>query len=319
MREIVDRAARAGADRARGPACSGLRRRVPGRSPSRTPARWRGYAAQQTIVFGEDADPDTTIELLDQVTFDEVREHGRRRAGRAGGRLRRAAHGGGAGDGLRRGFAVGLAVIALAAVLTLAVLGTLSHTATHDAQFDAGAPVVGATHTRTTASTPAAPRHAPPPLTVAGPRPPVTEAEVRLQRGADQEHAGRRAAERRARLRPVRQVRAVRPATHGRPAAGLGREAVDDGGADRSSGRTSACTRPSSAPARCAAASGTATCTSAAGATRRSATSPSTSTGITGTALRPTSCRPSSPPSVSVGSPGSSMPTSRCSTAAAGG
>jgi predicted Zn-dependent peptidase len=32
------------------------------------------YAAQQTIVFGEDADPDVTIELLDQVTFDEVRE-----------------------------------------------------------------------------------------------------------------------------------------------------------------------------------------------------------------------------------------------------
>ena len=32
------------------------------------------YAAQQTIVFGEDVDPDATIELLDQVTFDEVRE-----------------------------------------------------------------------------------------------------------------------------------------------------------------------------------------------------------------------------------------------------
>jgi predicted Zn-dependent peptidase len=32
------------------------------------------YAAQQTIVFGEAADPDITIELLDGVTFDEVRE-----------------------------------------------------------------------------------------------------------------------------------------------------------------------------------------------------------------------------------------------------
>jgi predicted Zn-dependent peptidase len=32
------------------------------------------YAAQQTIVFGEDCDPDVTIELLDAVTFDEVRE-----------------------------------------------------------------------------------------------------------------------------------------------------------------------------------------------------------------------------------------------------
>jgi predicted Zn-dependent peptidase len=32
------------------------------------------YAAQQTIVYGEDADPDITIDLLDNVSFDEVRE-----------------------------------------------------------------------------------------------------------------------------------------------------------------------------------------------------------------------------------------------------
>ena len=32
------------------------------------------HAAQQTIVFGEDVEPDRTIELLDQVTYDEVRE-----------------------------------------------------------------------------------------------------------------------------------------------------------------------------------------------------------------------------------------------------
>jgi predicted Zn-dependent peptidase len=32
------------------------------------------YAAQQTIVYGEAADPDITIELLDSVTFNEVRE-----------------------------------------------------------------------------------------------------------------------------------------------------------------------------------------------------------------------------------------------------
>jgi predicted Zn-dependent peptidase len=32
------------------------------------------YAAQQTIVYDEDADPDVTIDLLDNVTFDEVRE-----------------------------------------------------------------------------------------------------------------------------------------------------------------------------------------------------------------------------------------------------
>ena len=30
--------------------------------------------AAETIVFGEDCDPDGTIELLDDVTFDEVRE-----------------------------------------------------------------------------------------------------------------------------------------------------------------------------------------------------------------------------------------------------
>ena len=60
------------------------------------------YAAQQTIVYGEDADPDVTIELLDKVTFDEVREVA---AGVADGlsvAVRRAAHRGGAGDGLRR-------------------------------------------------------------------------------------------------------------------------------------------------------------------------------------------------------------------------
>ena len=32
------------------------------------------YAAQQTIVYGEDVDPDRTIALLDEVTFAEVRE-----------------------------------------------------------------------------------------------------------------------------------------------------------------------------------------------------------------------------------------------------
>jgi predicted Zn-dependent peptidase len=32
------------------------------------------HAAQQTIVFGEEVEPDRTIELLDQVTYDEVRE-----------------------------------------------------------------------------------------------------------------------------------------------------------------------------------------------------------------------------------------------------
>jgi predicted Zn-dependent peptidase len=32
------------------------------------------HAAQQTIVYGEEVDPDRAIELLDKVSFDEVRE-----------------------------------------------------------------------------------------------------------------------------------------------------------------------------------------------------------------------------------------------------
>jgi serine-type D-Ala-D-Ala carboxypeptidase/endopeptidase (penicillin-binding protein 4) len=76
-------------------------------------------------------------------------------------------------------------VIILAAVLTLAVLGTLSHTATHDAQFDAGSPVVGAARTRTTTSRADRPP-APPPLTTPGHRPPVTAAEVHLQQALTQ-------------------------------------------------------------------------------------------------------------------------------------
>jgi serine-type D-Ala-D-Ala carboxypeptidase/endopeptidase (penicillin-binding protein 4) len=66
-------------------------------------------------------------------------------------------------------------------VLTLAVLGTVSHTASRDAQFDAGSPVVAAARTRTSASHPAHRPPTPPPLTVTGHRPPVTEAEVHLQ------------------------------------------------------------------------------------------------------------------------------------------
>jgi len=71
-------------------------------------------------------------------------------------------------------------VVILAAVVTLAVLGTISHTATHDAQFDAGSPVVGAARTQT-AATQTVRQPTPPPLTAAGRRPPVTAAEVHLQ------------------------------------------------------------------------------------------------------------------------------------------
>ena len=78
------------------------------------------YAAQQTIVFGEDVDPDMTIALLDDVTFDEVRERGRRGRRRALGRVRRSAHRGGAGDRLRRWLAVGLLSALGVAAITLA-------------------------------------------------------------------------------------------------------------------------------------------------------------------------------------------------------
>jgi serine-type D-Ala-D-Ala carboxypeptidase/endopeptidase (penicillin-binding protein 4) len=70
-------------------------------------------------------------------------------------------------------------VIVLAVVVTLAVLGTVSHTASHDAQFAAGAPAVSATTTRSTVPVPRS--RTPPPLTLAGQRPPVTAAEGHLQ------------------------------------------------------------------------------------------------------------------------------------------
>ncbi|HET8979533.1 MAG TPA: D-alanyl-D-alanine carboxypeptidase [Solirubrobacteraceae bacterium] len=68
--------------------------------------------------------------------------------------------------------------------LTLAVLGSLSHTATHDAQFDAGASVV-ATGPTLGATTTARAIRAPTPPQLLGPRgsrPPATPAEIRLQR-----------------------------------------------------------------------------------------------------------------------------------------
>jgi D-alanyl-D-alanine carboxypeptidase/D-alanyl-D-alanine-endopeptidase (penicillin-binding protein 4) len=72
---------------------------------------------------------------------------------------------------------VGL-VVAVAAI-TLALLGSLSHTSTHDAQFDAGAPVVGAGHTP--ARRPSRRSGGDAKLTPGGPRPALTPAEVRLQ------------------------------------------------------------------------------------------------------------------------------------------
>ena len=62
-----------GPDRGRGRARPRLRRRRPG-DRLREHGRGRALCRPAEIVYGEDADPDTTIELLDNVTFSEVRE-----------------------------------------------------------------------------------------------------------------------------------------------------------------------------------------------------------------------------------------------------
>ena len=60
------------------------------------------YAAQQTIVYRDDVDPDRTIELIDAVSTADVTDVARRIADELSSRGRRAAHGGGAGGGIRR-------------------------------------------------------------------------------------------------------------------------------------------------------------------------------------------------------------------------
>ena len=65
------------------------------------------HAAQQTIVYREDVDPDSAIELLDAVTSKDVTEVAAQNRRRAVGRGRRAAHGGGVGGGIRRRTVVG--------------------------------------------------------------------------------------------------------------------------------------------------------------------------------------------------------------------
>jgi D-alanyl-D-alanine carboxypeptidase/D-alanyl-D-alanine-endopeptidase (penicillin-binding protein 4) len=72
-----------------------------------------------------------------------------------------------------------LVLIILVVALTLALLGSLSHTSQHDAQFDAGAPVVGSP--TTTTAKPARHNPTPPPLTVDGKRPAVTAQLTHLQ------------------------------------------------------------------------------------------------------------------------------------------
>ena len=72
-----------------------------------------------------------------------------------------------------------MGLIVAVAAITLALLGSLSHTSTHDAQFDAGAPVVGGSHKpshRRPARTGGAAA-----LITGGRRPALTPAEVHLQ------------------------------------------------------------------------------------------------------------------------------------------
>ncbi len=99
------------------------------------------FAAQQTIVYGEPVDPDATIKLLDQVTYDDVREVAAGVADELSVAVVGPAYRHRAGDGLRRWVAAG-AVVVVAVAITLALLGSLSHTSKRDVAFDAGAPVV---------------------------------------------------------------------------------------------------------------------------------------------------------------------------------
>jgi D-alanyl-D-alanine carboxypeptidase/D-alanyl-D-alanine-endopeptidase (penicillin-binding protein 4) len=93
--------------------------------------------------------------------------------------VRRAAHGGGAGDSLKRWLAAGSVLLLAVTAITLALFGSLSHTSRHDVQFDAGAPVVASrSKPRRSGRRQGA---APAKLTPTGNRPPVSAAEVRLQ------------------------------------------------------------------------------------------------------------------------------------------
>jgi serine-type D-Ala-D-Ala carboxypeptidase/endopeptidase (penicillin-binding protein 4) len=67
----------------------------------------------------------------------------------------------------------------LVAAITLALVGSLSHTSNHDAQFDAGSSVVAPVKEKTTPTRRRA--HDPAVLTTRGQRPPVSPAEARLQ------------------------------------------------------------------------------------------------------------------------------------------
>jgi serine-type D-Ala-D-Ala carboxypeptidase/endopeptidase (penicillin-binding protein 4) len=93
--------------------------------------------------------------------------------------MRRTAHGGGAGDRLRRWLAAGSVLILAVAAITLALLGSLSHTSKRDVQFDPGAPVPASGPK----GRPADRRHggAATKLSASGNRPPVSTAEVSLQ------------------------------------------------------------------------------------------------------------------------------------------
>ena len=70
-------------------------------------------------------------------------------------------------------------LILLAAAITLGLLGSLSHTSNHDAQFDAGSSIVAPPQKKTTPTRRRS--HDPALLNVHGQRPPLSPDEVHLQ------------------------------------------------------------------------------------------------------------------------------------------
>jgi D-alanyl-D-alanine carboxypeptidase/D-alanyl-D-alanine-endopeptidase (penicillin-binding protein 4) len=72
-------------------------------------------------------------------------------------------------------------LILLAAAITLGLIGSLSHTSSHDAQFDAGSAVVAPRQAKHKDAPTRRPSHHPALLTIKGQRPPLSPQEVHLQ------------------------------------------------------------------------------------------------------------------------------------------
>ena len=232
------------------------------------------HAAQQTIVYGEDVDPDAAIDAARQGHLRRGQRSRRPRRRRAVGRVRRTAHRRGARVGLRRRIAGAIAVAAVLARVWRRGATRPSRART----LRSGR--------RSRIRTPRPRRHRCTPHPCAADRHP-SSAPLRaaltraLTTGGPQSGA--------AGLRPTAKKTAVLAPGRASAAPGIGREAVHDG-------RGAAQARPERAPphgrvrrpatsdpAGC----GTATCTCVAAATRRSATAASTRPGSRATARPP--------------------------------